>query len=679
MSCHCGHSCEYNRPVYKVVFSDGSEILADEQHEWYTLTAKANETREYDYLEPMKGQIRTTLELYETLYHRGRANHMIPVTKPLELPEKELPIDPYVLGVWLGDGYSSSGTITTADLEILEEIRQAGYTIRPRKAPYAYGIEGLTTQLRALGVLHDKHIPTSYLRASKEQRLALLQGIMDTDGTVTKNGWVEIQLTSKVLAEGVHELILSLGIKVTIREGRAKLNGKDCGAKYRMKFASCLPLFRLERKRSKQKQTGFKGMHEVRYITDIQPVESVPVKCIEVDSPSHLYLAGKTMIPTHNSSCLLMAALQYVMVPGYSALILRKTYKDLALPGALMDRAHQWLSQTDAVWNENKKTWTFPSGATLTFGYMEADKDKYRYQGSEFQFIGFDELTQFSEEQYTYMFSRLRKLEGSRVPVRVRSASNPGGVGHNWVYQRFFVEKKGPFIPARLDDNPYLNAEEYRQALSNLDPVTREQLLNGDWNIRQGAGFFKREWFNIIPQNQVPAQAFQNAVRFWDLAATPPSDINKDPDWTVGALVGEYQGRYYILDIQRTRSTPQGVENLVKQTAQMDGIGVRIWMEQEPGSSGVNTVDHYRRNVLKGYAFYAERSTGSKLQRATPLSSAAEAGNVFFVQATWNRDLLDELELFPTPGVHDDMVDAVAGAFNKVTRIEKPKARVRLY
>jgi hypothetical protein len=209
------------------------------------------------------------------------------------------------------------------------------------------------------------------------------------------------------------------------------------------------------------------------------------------------------------SSALLMAALQYVHIPGYSALLLRKTYADLSKPGALMDRAQQWLRGTSAKWNDQKKQWTFPSNATLSFGYLETENDKYRFQGAEYQFCGFDELTQLTESSYTYLFSRLRRLKGVDIPLRMRSASNPGGIGAKWVQERFVPEDFTPeqaiepqvfwkegsdpegnltrraFVPARLEDNPALDYDEYVQSLNELDPVTREQLLKGDWQIRE--------------------------------------------------------------------------------------------------------------------------------------------------------------------------------------------------
>lgn len=207
------------------------------------------------------------------------------------------------------------------------------------------------------------------------------------------------------------------------------------------------------------------------------------------------------------SSALLMAALEYVDVPNYAALLIRRTYTDLSKPGALIPRSHEWLSGK-AHYAEQTKTWTFPSGATLSFGHLEAENDKYKYQSSEFQFIGFDELSQFTETQYTYLFSRLRRLKNSNIPIRMRAGSNPGGIGGYWLKRRFIPENFVPdmaiedkvwekieideetgkpitrfFVPARLDDNPHLDKEEYEESLRELDPITRAQLRRGDWQI----------------------------------------------------------------------------------------------------------------------------------------------------------------------------------------------------
>lgn len=195
---------------------------------------------------------------------------------------------------------------------------------------------------------------------------------------------------------------------------------------------------------------------------------------------------------------LLRAALQYADVPGYKALLLRRTYPELAQAGGLMDRSQAWLAGR-ARWNEQKHRWTFPSGAVLDFGYLHRSTDRYRYQGAEYDFIGFDELTHFDEADYRYLFSRLRRAADSKIPPRMRSGSNPGGRGHRWVKRRFIDKQPNPddptdtpekcaqriFVPARLADNPGIDTEEYRRALDELDQETRQQLLDGDWNARE--------------------------------------------------------------------------------------------------------------------------------------------------------------------------------------------------
>lgn len=365
------------------------------------------------------------------------------------------------------------------------------------------------------------------------------------------------------------------------------------------------------------------------------------------------------------SDALLMGALMFVEQPDYHALLLRRTYPELSMEGSIMDRAEHWLSGTAAHWNAEPRRWEFPSGASLTFGYLQNERDKYRYKSSQFDYIGFDELTGFTFSQYRYLFSRLRKLKTSSIPSRMRSASNPGDIGHNWVKQRFIVEgelKGRPFIPARLEDNPYLDAVEYELSLAQLDAVTRAQLRSGDWNILSAGNKFKRGWFEVI--DQAPAEI--EPVRFWDLAATEPKK-GAEPDYTAGAKVGRKGGLYYIFNIQRDQLSPGGVEALIKQTAQLDSKNVTIGMEQEPGASGKTVVAQYRDRVLVGYAFYAIPSTGSKELRANPVSSAAEAGNIKLVNGPWITDFLDEAVTFPG-GSNDDQVDAVSGAFELLDR-----------
>jgi hypothetical protein len=533
--------------AYRLTFDDGSVVEACSEHTWLTFSTKElaaltrrtpewrakrrakrssratghksklftyhiterNKSNPPESLSSPAGSVRTTQEIFETLRTQsGRTNHAIPLAGALELPRVFLPLDPYCLGAWLGDGSKDSGQIAGIDEGVFAEFAKAGFVFDGADGRCSKRIRGFQTILRTVGVFRDKHIPAVYLRSSKEQRLALLQGLMDTDGTVYESGSVEFTNTNKRIIDGVYELIVSLGWKARVVESRATLYGKDCGPKWDIKWTPSEYVFRLSRKLAKQK-LATRRTTEFRYIVDCQPITPEPMRCIEVDSPSHLFLCNRSMIPTHNSSALLMAALEDVQVKNYSALLLRRTYADLSKPGALLDRAASWLRNSSAKWNEQKKQWLFPSGAKITFGYLEAENDKYNYQSSEYQYIAFDELTQFSQSQYLYLFSRLRRLVDSDVPLRMRAGSNPGGTGGRWVQERFIPdgftpqdaqesrvwEKTGTdeqgrafrrvFVPARMHDNPHLDQAEYLESLNELDAVTREQLLQGDWLISE--------------------------------------------------------------------------------------------------------------------------------------------------------------------------------------------------
>lgn len=379
----------------------------------------------------------------------------------------------------------------------------------------------------------------------------------------------------------------------------------------------------------------------------------------------------------------LMAALQFVDIPRYSAILFRKTYADLSLPGALIHMSREWLApfidRGEVKWYDKDKRYVFPSGATLSFGYLESLNDAYRYQGAEFQYIGMDEVTHIAPSSYRYLFSRLRRSKDIDVPLRFRATSNPGGEYGEYYYQRFFVE--GPdkgrlFIGATLDDNPFLDTEEYEKALEELDPVTREQLRHGNWSVKEEGDMFSRSWFHLVPSSEVPLGV--QRVRFWDLASTDPKKRKgrdkREPDYTVGMLLAHTQGAYWIEDIARVQKSPSEVEDLIKATAQQDGYSVAIRIEQEPGSSGDITIDHYARNVLNGYDFQGVRSTGSKVERAKVASSAAQSGRVAIVANCRNMlPFFDECDVFPY-GIKDDTIDAFSGAFTHFRNIALPVA-----
>lgn len=201
------------------------------------------------------------------------------------------------------------------------------------------------------------------------------------------------------------------------------------------------------------------------------------------------------------SSALCMDALGYVERPNYVSLTLRKTYKDLAKPGAIMDRSHQWLRGTKAHWDGINFQWRFPSTARWAFGHCETDRDRFNYQGMEAHRVQIDELTQWSEIAYRYINSRLRKNVGDDIPIAMRAGTNPGGIGHKWVMGYFGIRENGtqkdswqdteekrtvtkeerPFMRSSAADNPSLDLEDYRKSLALLDSTTRAQLEKGLW------------------------------------------------------------------------------------------------------------------------------------------------------------------------------------------------------
>lgn len=312
---------QYNRNCYKVTFSDNSEIICDEDHLWVTRDDKARRS-EYHHQKRIKrnGEIeikprgidqsykrsfpkeRTTKEILDTLYVENgkRANHAIAVQGFLEGGLNSYNLHPYVLGLWIAEGTTHYGSITTGDVEIVDNIKKLGFKVTKRKDKYSYGVLGLRSILKSVGVLDDKRIPSCYLRLPYQDRLELLRGLMDGDGTCHKDGTCSYSTSKKELADDFYELIMTMGLKATITSRVAKCNGVPKKVNYNISFRPNFNCFTLKRKSCRIKEKYADDVNW-RYIRKIEPVDSVPVKCIQVDSPNHMYLCGKSMIPTHNT------------------------------------------------------------------------------------------------------------------------------------------------------------------------------------------------------------------------------------------------------------------------------------------------------------------------------------------------------------------------------------------
>jgi predicted phage terminase large subunit-like protein len=404
------------------------------------------------------------------------------------------------------------------------------------------------------------------------------------------------------------------------------------------------------------------------------------------------------------SAGLVNLPLRWVHNRYFKALLLRREYSDLK---DLWDKADDIYPKSfpGARPNLATHTWRFPSGAEIIFGNCEHEKDHRKYHGQEYQVVGFDELTHFEEVQYREICNRLRSSKPG-LPRLARSTTNPGSKGHGWVMRRWgpwlnpefeaeglaprfdldtgrrlppaapgqvlyvvqtkegevFVPKGTPgarsrvFIPARLTDNPKLleNDPGYAQQLMDNDVVRRAQLLEGDWLIKPAAGLlFKRGWFETLPA----APVSPTRIRYWDRAASLKGD------WTAGVLMSRLADRTYVVeDVVRFRGRPGEVQATMRATAELDGHGVVVGIEQDPGQAGVADVDALTK-LLAGFRLHVIRPTGDKVTRAGPFSSQVEAKNVRLVRGAWNAAYVQELEEFPD-GSNDDQVDASSGAFN---------------
>jgi replicative DNA helicase len=279
------------RPCYEMAFDDGTRVIADAEHGWLTdthasrtsaLAAAASDSRQRH--QGTSASVKPTREIAMTLRTGTdqRVNHSVTLAAALELPAADLPLPAYILGVWLGDGTAAAAQYTSAD-------------------------EGGSVQaaLGTMGVLGNKHIPAAYQRAAETQRRALLAGLLDSGGTVTPFGSVQFAVTSRPLAEGFRELITGLGCRCGWSEKEVPGRSPESSTAFVITFTTSDDVFRLERKRiiHKERRPARTGPRtRSRYIVAAQPVPSVPVRCVQVDNPDHLYLASRAMIPTHNST-----------------------------------------------------------------------------------------------------------------------------------------------------------------------------------------------------------------------------------------------------------------------------------------------------------------------------------------------------------------------------------------
>lgn len=409
---------------------------------------------------------------------------------------------------------------------------------------------------------------------------------------------------------------------------------------------------------------------------------------------------------------LLMEPLRHISNPGFGAVTFRRSTVQIRNEGGLWDESAVLYPQLGAEPKEHVLTWAFPSGASCSFAHLEHDKTRFNWQGSQIPLINFDELTHFTPTQFWYMVSRNRSMCGVRPYIR--ATCNPDADSWVadliswWVDQetgqavperagklRWFVRvgedlkwaddpaelacytmldengqqvpipaKSLTFIPAKLTDNKALMAADpgYMASLLALPMVERERLLGGNWKIRPAAGlYFQRAWCRVV--DAVPAGTVFGVG--YDLAATPPSADNPDPDATSRTKIGRMpDGRYIVVHNSSVQDTPAGVERFIRNNATQDGKEATISLPQDPGQAGKSQVKALTL-MLSGYTVRSSTETGDKITRFGPFSAQVEAGNVDVLRGDWNEAWFTQLEGFPA-AKHDDHVDSTSRAFEVV-------------
>lgn len=434
--------------------------------------------------------------------------------------------------------------------------------------------------------------------------------------------------------------------------------------------------------------------------------------------PQEKFLASSAEIALYGGAAgggktyaLLLEPLRYMSVKGYRAVIFRSSYMQISASGGLWDESAAMYSGIRGARpaKSPKRHWRFSDNAVLYFDYLGRDDDVYKWQGSQITFIGFDELTHFSERQFFYMLSRNRSTCG--VKPYIRATCNPDA--DSWVAK--FIEwwidqdtgypipersgairymarindeiiwgnsirelseqgigtsyiKSVTFISSTLQDNKILMEKDpsYIANLKALPTVERERLLYDNWKIKPAAGmFFRRSQVGsmlaVVPDDVI------SFVRAWDLAATAESEGGK-PAYTAGVLMGKRRnGRYIIIDVINVRQSAAEVRATLRHTAEADRAkykSVKVRIPQDPGQAGKDQAQSLVKH-LAGFNVKAVQETGSKETRAEPVAAQWQAGNFDIVTADWNEAYFSQLESFPE-SKFKDMVDATSTAFSEI-------------
>jgi len=679
-----------------IELTNGEKIKCNGEHLWtvYNRSTRKWETRETNDL------------INKKVWSSNRAVFQLPETSCIDFEEKELLLHPYFIGAWLGDGTSTAPVIThdLYDVEHIRKIESVGYKVTKKirqngnSTRSCFTKQNIIQTIRKLNLYNNKHIPSDYKYSSKEQRLELMAGLIDTDGHVSQNGRIRICTSYKKLRDDIIEVAESLGWKPYICESESSGYEQygDNKPHYQIGFnASCDIPLAIKRKKERLKTNHLRRKIGIKSITKSKNPEQG--NCITVDSEDGLYLVGETLIPTHNSLAVSVFWPCWVWLNDPSSRWLFSSYaQELSTRDSLKCRrllssewyTKRWGHKFHLTGDQNQKT-RFENDKT---GYRLATSVSGLVTGEGGDFIVCDDPHNVKQaESDAVRKGTLRWWDESMstrgnnpktvVKVvdmqRLHEADLTGhwlekskeDVVHLILPARFEKENKCVTVigfedPRTEEGEPLWKNLYDEEALTALEKdLGSEYAIAGQLQQRpspRGGGLFAVDNFNYI--DHIAPSEIVRTVRYWDKGGTD------DPNnaLTGGCKMHKMKNNSYIVEhvVSGLWKAPKR-EEMIKRVAENDGRGVTIGIEQEPGSGGLESADSTVKN-LAGFSVKKDKVTGDKVTRAEPYATQIEIGNVYLLKGAWNADFVKQHELFPM-GLRKDLVDCSSGAFNLLT------------
>lgn len=684
-----------NRPVYSVIMDTGESILADKDHEWM-----------------VKLGFRGKYVIHTTEYLAKRTSSpaaAIPLSKPLVLSDIPLDIDPYVLGVWLGDGDSEGPTISQSPEDMIflrSEIERRGYKTSNRNRTTKFYILNVKHIFRKNNLLYNKHIPEPYFRASAKQRLSLLQGLMDTDGTVSKNGFCIFSNTNILLAEGVRDLVATLGFKASLKTYHSLYNNTNYiiyKVYFVMKNSFLLPR-KLNRTIEPKKKNHY--IH-IEYMGKMNTI------CIQVDSPSGMFLCGKSMIPTHNSELVSRRLPAWIfgnnpdvgiMATSYASSLVEDmnidvqrimdtdAYKEV-FPGVSLSDHNSRNSLVGSNASRNRNTFEIVGrrgyykcagvGGSITgkrFFYGIIDDPLRGRQDAESKTIRDKTYNWYINDFYTRRLNQdarilitLTRWHEDDLAGRLLSLASSNPKAEQWTVIKFPMIAEDPL---EQDDPRQVGESLWPWRYGTTADLESVKISSGTYTwsslyqqrpAPSGGSIFNRGWWGeptaIAPnRNQFYTTNPLNLQDLMDVVILSVDCTFKDTDGTDYVVIqvwGKKGGDFYLLDQKRDRMdiivTMQTIQTILgkwpKVTAKL--------IEDKANGSGIITM--LKREIP---GLIPVNPQGGKVVRAQAITPYIESGNVWLPSpkyANWLHDLIEEISAFPT-AQHDDQVDALTQA-----------------